>query len=69
MKTPLAPAAWPLRLPPENATGNFVKVVQRVPVKIVFDDPPPALRMISPGMSVETTTMFTTPASWLRLFD
>ena len=25
-------------LPPENATGNFVKVVQRVPVKIVFDD-------------------------------
>jgi len=27
-------------LPPENATGNYVKVVQRVPVKIVFDDPP-----------------------------
>src|SRR6266850_217310 len=27
-------------LPPENASGNFVKVVQRVPVKIVFDDPP-----------------------------
>ncbi len=27
-------------LPPENATGNFVKVVQRVPVKIVFDEPP-----------------------------
>ena len=26
-------------LPPENATGNYVKVVQRVPVKIVFDDP------------------------------
>ena len=26
-------------LPPENATGNFVKVVQRVPVKIVFDEP------------------------------
>ena len=26
-------------LPPENATGNFVKVVQRVPVKIVFDTP------------------------------
>ena len=26
-------------LPAENATGNFVKVVQRVPVKIVFDDP------------------------------
>ena len=29
-------------LPPENATGNFVKVVQRVPVKIVFDEPLPA---------------------------
>ena len=26
--------------PPENATGNFVKIVQRVPVKIVLDDPP-----------------------------
>jgi membrane fusion protein (multidrug efflux system) len=40
-------------LPPENATGNFVKVVQRVPVKIVFDDPGEALKWISPGMSVE----------------
>ena len=27
-------------LPPENATGNYIKVVQRVPVKIVFDEPP-----------------------------
>jgi membrane fusion protein, multidrug efflux system len=41
-------------LPPENATGNFVKVVQRVPLKIVFDNPGDALRWISPGMSVET---------------
>jgi membrane fusion protein, multidrug efflux system len=41
-------------LPPENATGNFVKVVQRVPVKIVLDEPARALRWISPGMSVET---------------
>jgi membrane fusion protein (multidrug efflux system) len=41
-------------LPPENATGNFVKVVQRVPVKIVFDDPGEATKWISPGMSVET---------------
>jgi membrane fusion protein, multidrug efflux system len=40
-------------LPPENATGNFVKVVQRVPVKIVFDDPGQAIKWISPGMSVE----------------
>ncbi len=37
-------------LPPENATGNFVKVVQRVPVKIVFDEPPDVY--IGPGMSV-----------------
>jgi membrane fusion protein (multidrug efflux system) len=41
-------------LPPENATGNFVKVVQRVPVKIIFDDPGEAIKWISPGMSVET---------------
>jgi membrane fusion protein (multidrug efflux system) len=40
-------------LPPENATGNFVKVVQRVPVKIVFDEPGEAAKWISPGMSVE----------------
>ena len=37
-------------LPPENATGNFVKVVQRVPVKIVFDNPPDVY--VGPGMSV-----------------
>jgi len=37
-------------LPPENATGNYVKVVQRVPVKIVFDQPPDVL--LGPGMSV-----------------
>jgi membrane fusion protein (multidrug efflux system) len=39
-------------LPPENATGNYVKVVQRVPVKIVFVDPPPLDLKIGPGMSV-----------------
>jgi membrane fusion protein, multidrug efflux system len=42
-------------LPPENATGNFVKVVQRIPVKIVFpksEDPQNRLR---PGMSVDVT--------------
>ena len=49
-------------LPPENATGNFVKVVRRVPVKIVFDDPPAALRSISPGMSVETTVRIADPS-------
>jgi membrane fusion protein, multidrug efflux system len=40
-------------LPPENATGNYVKVVQRVPVKIVFDGDPGARRLLGPGMSVE----------------
>ncbi|WP_244735133.1 HlyD family secretion protein [Mesorhizobium sp. 113-3-9] len=40
-------------LPAENATGNFVKVVQRVPVKIVFDNPPDVL--LGPGLSVVPT--------------
>ncbi len=40
-------------LPPENAVGNYVKVVQRVPVKIVFDKPLPGDLDIAPGMSVE----------------
>ena len=40
-------------LPPENATGNYVKVVQRVPVKIAFDKRPDVY--IGPGMSVEPT--------------
>ncbi|HWB59724.1 MAG TPA: HlyD family secretion protein [Chthoniobacteraceae bacterium] len=38
-------------LPPENATGNFVKVVQRVPVKIVFDEAPEVQQVLGPGMS------------------
>ena len=38
-------------LPPENATGNFVKVVQRVPVKIVFDEKPEVQQVLGPGMS------------------
>jgi membrane fusion protein (multidrug efflux system) len=41
-------------LPPDNATGNFTKIVQRVPVKIVLDDP--SLKgLLRPGMSVEPT--------------
>ena len=40
-------------LPPENATGNFVKVVQRVPVKIVFDEPANHLQRVWAGESVE----------------
>jgi membrane fusion protein, multidrug efflux system len=39
-------------LPPENATGNFIKVAQRVPVKIVFDGPPDPDHLLGPGMSV-----------------
>ena len=39
-------------LPPENATGNYVKVVQRVPVKILFDEALPAGHVIGPGLSV-----------------
>ena len=46
-------------LPPQNATGNYVKVVQRVPVRIVFDhgrdDPDPRRYPIGPGMSVLPT--------------
>ena len=42
-------------LPAENATGNYVKVVQRVPVKIVFDESPEKIKRLSPGMSVEPT--------------
>ena len=45
-------------LPPENATGNFVKVVQRVPVKIVLDEGQDAEHMLRPGMSV-TPTVYT----------
>lgn len=40
-------------LPAENAVGNYVKVVQRVPVKIVFDEPLEPELDIAPGMSVE----------------
>jgi len=39
-------------LPPENATGNYVKVVQRVPVKIVLDDQAASQYVLGPGMSV-----------------
>lgn len=45
--------------PPENATGNFVKIVQRVPVKITFDEPPDPNRRLVLGMSV-------TAKVWIR---
>jgi membrane fusion protein (multidrug efflux system) len=40
-------------LPPDNATGNFTKVVQRMPVKIVLDENPALGTLVRPGMSVE----------------
>jgi membrane fusion protein (multidrug efflux system) len=40
-------------LPPDNATGNFTKIVQRVPVKIIIDPNDPLLGELRPGMSVE----------------
>jgi membrane fusion protein (multidrug efflux system) len=42
-------------LPPDNATGNFTKIVQRIPVKIVIDKNDPLLGTLRPGMSVEPT--------------
>jgi membrane fusion protein (multidrug efflux system) len=42
-------------LPPENATGNWVKVVQRIPVKIVLDQPEPPDKPLRMGLSVEAT--------------
>jgi membrane fusion protein (multidrug efflux system) len=46
-------------LPPENATGNYVKVVQRIPVKITFDPGETSDHVLRPGMSVE-------PKVWIR---
>ena len=46
-------------LPPENATGNYVKVVQRIPVKIVLDPGENNDQSLRPGMSVE-------PKVWIR---
>jgi membrane fusion protein, multidrug efflux system len=40
-------------LPPENATGNYVKVVQRIPVRIALDPDQPEAHRLRPGMSVE----------------
>ena len=56
-------------LPPENATGNFIKVVQRVPVKIDIDDLPEAARWLSPGMSVETSIRIARRPWWYVFGD
>ena len=44
-------------LPPENATGNYVKVVQRIPVKIVLDPIPSEKAILRPGMNVDATVI------------
>jgi membrane fusion protein (multidrug efflux system) len=44
-------------LPPENATGNYVKVVQRIPVKIVLDPIPTDQAVLRPGMNVDATVV------------
>jgi membrane fusion protein, multidrug efflux system len=53
----LAPATGAIFsvIPPENATGNFTKIVQRVPVRIVLDDEDASLGRIRPGLSMLTT--------------
>ena len=54
-------------LPPENATGNYVKIVQRVPVKITMDNPPTDAAL-GPGMSVvPTVRVDPTPSLYERL--
>ena len=42
-------------LPPDNATGNFTKIVQRIPVKIVLDRDSALAGLLRPGMSVESS--------------
>jgi membrane fusion protein (multidrug efflux system) len=42
-------------IPPENATGNFTKIVQRVPVRIALDDEDTSLARIRPGLSTLAT--------------
>ena len=44
-------------LPPENASGNYVKVIQRVPVRIYFDDGEDVVNRLRPGMSVTPTVI------------
>lgn len=50
-------------LPPDNATGNFTKVVQRIPVRIEFDRDQPLIEALRPGMSVVTRIHVTGTAS------
>jgi membrane fusion protein (multidrug efflux system) len=60
-------------LPPENATGNYVKIVQRVPVKITFDEPVERLKHLGLGMSVQPYVYVGDEKGehswWLRLLE
>jgi membrane fusion protein, multidrug efflux system len=60
-------------LPPENATGNYVKIVQRVPVKITFDEPVEQLKHLGLGMSVQPDVYVadekTEHSWWLRVLE
>jgi membrane fusion protein, multidrug efflux system len=56
-------------LPPENATGNFVKIAQRIPVKIILDEPPAILSRLAPGMSAVVSVRYSKGGSWLPVFD
>jgi membrane fusion protein (multidrug efflux system) len=56
---PAATGAVTSLLPPENATGNYVKVVQRLPVRIRFNKNQAGLDKLRPGMSVE-------PKVWVK---
>ena len=49
-------------LPPDNATGNFTKIVQRIPVRIALDRNDSLAGLLRPGMSVEPTIDTRTPA-------
>jgi multidrug resistance efflux pump len=51
-------------LPPENATGNWVKVVQRLPVRLSLDDPKNRLLHAGLSATVEVDTHYTRP--WMR---
>jgi membrane fusion protein (multidrug efflux system) len=65
----LAPASgqeFALLPPPDNATGNFTKIVQRIPVKIVINADDPLANLLRPGMSVEPTIDTRPPAPSVR---
>lgn len=53
-------------LPPDNATGNFTKIVQRVPVKLLIDNDGQLLGRLRPGMSVTVRVDTKTPAAKVR---